>query len=98
MLVVLVAIIVFEVLIARQMMQNRNITKEAVNRGWSQKQFLFRAAFFTGYIVLSMIACAFAVIAPKNTIRVMISATAPLFAFLAFGTSPDLYRVGPSVS
>ena len=79
-------------------MRRRNITKEAVNQGWTQKQFFFRMAFFTGYIVLSIIACAFAVVAPKNTIRVMISATAPLFAFLAFGTSPDLYRAGPSVT
>ena len=53
---------------------------------------LARVVFFTIYIVLSMVACAIAVIAPKNTIRVIISATGPLFAFIAFGTSPDFYR------
>lgn len=58
--------------------------------------FPIRVAFFTTYILLSVIACAIAVIAPKNTIRVMVQATGPLFAFLAFGTSPDLYRARTS--
>jgi len=91
-LMILVVVIFFEILIARQLMQCRNVMKKAENRGWTQMQFLARALFFTTYISLSMVACAFAVIAPKNTIRVIMQATGPLFAFIAFGTSPDLYR------
>ena len=92
MLVILVGIIVLEVLIARKMMRYRSITGTAVNRGYTQMHFLIRMGFFTAYVFASMVACAFAVIAPKNSIRVMLQATGPLFAFLAFGTSPDLYR------
>jgi hypothetical protein len=54
--------------------------------------FFARVALFTAYVFLSMVACALAVITPKNIIRVMIQATGPLFVFIIFGTSPDLYR------
>jgi len=91
-LAILVLVIFFEVLIAREFIQYRNITKSAVNRRWTQRHFLARVLFFTTYVLLSMVACTFAVIAPKNIIRVIIQATGPLFAFVAFGTSPDLYR------
>ena len=91
-MVFLVVIIFFEVLIARELMQGRNITKAAVNRRFTQLQFLARVVFFTTYVVLSMVACAIAVVAPKNTVRVIIQATGPVFAFIAFGTTPDLYR------
>ena len=92
MLVILVGIIVLEVLIVRETMQYRSVTKTAVNRCYTKMHFLIRVGFFTVYVFTSMVACAFAVIAPKNSIRVMLQATGPLFAFLAFGTSPDLYR------
>ena len=96
MFIILVVVIVFEVLIARQMMQYKKITKSAVNRGWAHVHFFARVAVFTAYVFLSMVACALAVIAPKNVIRVMIQATGPFFVFIIFGTSPDLYRSSTS--
>jgi uncharacterized transporter YbjL len=84
---------VLEVLIARQMMQYRSVTKSAGNRGWTQVHFLVRMVLFTAYIFLGVVASAIAVAAPKNTVRVIMQATGPLIVFIIFGTSPDLYRV-----